>query len=958
MSFLRVPSRFGIGLAMALAALAAPGLLRADSEAKSTTPTGPNEASYETLGRLVVMHEGRRKPYDTVARQEVKAITGRQTFAPIGPDGEEGPEWGPVAALFSWKNVPDFWDDQRFILAEYLPLRRMLLSGQIESLLKAVAADPEVSEDLKSTVQAIIDRQEQADGPDAIASADELKAIARDPGLPDSLQDQVEAAAHRIDGHEKFLTPRELEEATVPIGGKRVALRQWYMDIAMRSRPDPTTGVPPAQTPLEKKVGEVFNRLTRYQAIRGDQGDGMLGAEVDVDRLVPRPANEAYVEYLAAVRAKYDTFVEENKQTLNLPLIDRVKRDMRDVKLIQLETPSGQEYPLDQFVAILADVPGADFNPVERDALATLAEFYSELQADDRKMPGTDPKADEELINWLASDADWAPMALIVDTDADELAKAGYDRDQVLAFRDALDAVREAESEQPGSLAEAQAEAVVASARALAGEVNRYPSVAEVDREVHYNTFAPFYKAPTYYGLGFALLGLCLMIGTISGGATGAIRKVLYGLGMLGLVGGIGLEVYGFALRILISGWAPVTNLYETVIWVALVAAAIGLILEAIYRSVYPAAAAAGVAMLCTIIAANAQSVLNPNIEALNPILRSNYWLTIHVITIVSSYAAFALALGLGLIGTWFYLTAPYRRDVGINELARPLLAVPVLAGLGTLGIYGSYNAGASGSTELIRLWGLGMTTSDLLFFGGWALASGGIAVLVMVVSGLLGEFVARLSLRNQLGSTEQSAEVATELAASTASSIASAGGGTATMARPSIAEIRARIAEGRGGSNDSPRDRAMRARAEQVKPVASFVYRALQVGVLLVAAGTILGGVWADYSWGRFWGWDPKEVSALITLLVYLIPLHGRFAGWINSFGMTMAAVLCFNSVLMAWYGVNFLLGVGLHSYGFAEGGNQGAVLLSALVVSSLSFGAIWRRSLAKKDVTPVAAA
>jgi ABC-type transport system involved in cytochrome c biogenesis permease subunit len=409
----------------------------------------------------------------------------------------------------------------------------------------------------------------------------------------------------------------------------------------------------------------------------------------------------------------------------------------------------------------------------------------------------------------------------------------------------------------------------------------------------------------------------------------------------------------------MISGWAPVTNLYETVVWVALISAVIGLTLEAIYRSVYPAAAAAGVAMLCTIIAANAQSVLNPNIEALNPILRSNYWLTIHVITIVSSYAAFALALGLGLIGTWFYLTAPYRRDVGINELARPLLAVPVLAGLGTLGIYGSYNAGASGSTELIRLWGLGMTTSDLLFFGGWALASGGIAVLVMVASGLLGEFVARLTLRNQLGSTEQSAEVATELAASsTASSIASAGGGTATMTRPSIAEIRARIAEGRGGSNDSPRDRAMRARAEQVKPVASFVYRALQVGVLLVAAGTILGGVWADYSWGRFWGWDPKEVSALITLLVYLIPLHGRFAGWINSFGMTMAAVLCFNSVLMAWYGVNFLLGVGLHSYGFAEGGNQGAVLLSALVVSSLSFGAIWRRSLAKKDITPTVAA
>ena len=168
----------------------------------------------------------------------------------------------------------------------------------------------------------------------------------------------------------------------------------------------------------------------------------------------------------------------------------------------------------------------------------------------------------------------------------------------------------------------------------------------------------------------------------------------------------------------MISGWAPVTNLYETVIWVALIAATIGLVLEAVYRRVYPAAAAAGVAMFCTIIAANAQSVLNPNIEALNPILRSNYWLTIHVITIVSSYAAFSLALGLGLIGTWFYLTAPYRRDVGINELARPLLAVPVLAGLGPgdlrLGIYGSVQRRSASGIDRTgyRLWGLGVTTA------------------------------------------------------------------------------------------------------------------------------------------------------------------------------------------------------------------------------------------------------
>ncbi len=127
-----------------------------------------------------------------------------------------------------------------------------------------------------------------------------------------------------------------------------------------------------------------------------------------------------------------------------------------------------------------------------------------------------------------------------------------------------------------------------------------------------------------------------------------------------------------------------------------------------------------------------------------------------------------------------------------------------------------------------------------------------------------------------------------------------------------------------------------MQRTAAIVKPLSNFIYRTMQVGVLLIAAGTILGGVWADYSWGRFWGWDPKEVWALITLLVYLIPLHGRFAGWVSTFGLVVASVVCFLSVVMAWYGVNFVLGVGLHSYGFVEGGSQGimSVIIAGVLV------------------------
>ena len=108
----------------------------------------------------------------------------------------------------------------------------------------------------------------------------------------------------------------------------------------------------------------------------------------------------------------------------------------------------------------------------------------------------------------------------------------------------------------------------------------------------------------------------------------------------------------------------------------------------------------------------------------------------------------------------------------------------------------------------------------------------------------------------------------------------------------------------------------------EEIKEGVHVIYRVIQVGFVLLALGTILGGVWADYSWGRFWGWDPKETWAFIALMGYLAVLHGRLAGWLKNFGVAVGALLSFCLVIMAWYGVNFVLGAGLHSYGFGAGG------------------------------------
>ncbi len=101
---------------------------------------------------------------------------------------------------------------------------------------------------------------------------------------------------------------------------------------------------------------------------------------------------------------------------------------------------------------------------------------------------------------------------------------------------------------------------------------------------------------------------------------------------------------------------------------------------------------------------------------------------------------------------------------------------------------------------------------------------------------------------------------------------------------------------------------------------VARMVYGTICFSLVFSVVGTILGGVWANESWGRFWGWDPKENGALLIVLSQLALLHGRMAGHLRDFGVSMAAIFGGCVVAFSWWGVN-LLGVGLHSYGFIGG-------------------------------------
>ncbi|MEL6555589.1 MAG: cytochrome c biogenesis protein CcsA [Cyanobacteria bacterium J06621_11] len=295
---------------------------------------------------------------------------------------------------------------------------------------------------------------------------------------------------------------------------------------------------------------------------------------------------------------------------------------------------------------------------------------------------------------------------------------------------------------------------------ALSPEV--YPAEGAMDQEVFFNHFHPFAKAWMLYGLAFVVMLLTLWV-----------KPFEFYWSAIGLfVGGVVVQSYGFWLRMQIAGRPPVTNMYESVIWVGFGIAAIALTFELIYKAKYYLLAAAPLAVMCLILADSLPAVLDPSISPLVPVLRDNFWLSIHVPTIALSYASFALALGIGHVSLGSYLFTPAAKS--------------------------------------------------------------------------------RIQLLSQLN------------------------------------------------------------------------YRVLQVGVLLLTAGIILGGIWAHFSWGRFWGWDPKETWALIALLCYLVPLHGRLVGWIGNFGISVASVAAFNAVLMAWYGVNFVLGTGLHSYGFGTGGSE----------------------------------
>jgi cytochrome c-type biogenesis protein CcsB len=328
------------------------------------------------------------------------------------------------------------------------------------------------------------------------------------------------------------------------------------------------------------------------------------------------------------------------------------------------------------------------------------------------------------------------------------------------------------------------------SLRGLSSSI--YPQERQLRLEYFYNHFESFYRAIWCYGIALVIL------------LAAHFRKRGRALQMLGVAVallGLAFQAGGIIMRCLIATRPPVTNMYESIIWVSFAVSLFGMIFFARYRARVYLLAALPVTLIALLLVHQMPIAMPSSIDPLVPVLRDNFWLTVHVLTITLSYAAFALGMGFGHILLWRYARNP--------------------------------------------------------------------------------------------------------------------------------------------------------AAARADAPMHFWLYRVLQLGVLLLAAGTILGGVWANYSWGRFWGWDPKETWALIALLCYILALHGRLAGWWTQFGLTVASVVCFLAVLMAWYGVNFVLGKGLHSYGFGIGGETYVATFIVLDLLFVAF-ATWRYRSSKSAAAP----
>ena len=323
---------------------------------------------------------------------------------------------------------------------------------------------------------------------------------------------------------------------------------------------------------------------------------------------------------------------------------------------------------------------------------------------------------------------------------------------------------------------------------------------------------------------------------------TGINRGAFYRLSFFSLCGGLFLHASGTVFQTIVQGRPPVSNLYESILFVGLVIVAFFVYQERKKRNGQAlfSAAAAGSILQFVGVQTKGDEVVN----LLVPVLNSHFWLSSHVLCICIGYGC---AVTASLQGHGFLFSNIFSRFFREKQ-----------------------ENGFSGKTT----------------------------------------FAETKEMKTPLVYSADSAE----------------SGRPQKQAPDRIATDR--LAESRPSANRlPPADRISAGTKSLVFQQASG---ALFAALFFCLFGTVLGGIWADQSWGRFWGWDPKENGALMIILSLLALVHGAEAGILREKGLAAGLILLNIAVALSWFGVN-LLNVGLHSYGFSEGAFWGLAVFCA---------------------------
>jgi ABC-type transport system involved in cytochrome c biogenesis permease subunit len=130
----------------------------------------------------------------------------------------------------------------------------------------------------------------------------------------------------------------------------------------------------------------------------------------------------------------------------------------------------------------------------------------------------------------------------------------------------------------------------------------------------------------------------------------------------------------------------------------------------------------------------------------------------------------------------------------------------------------------------------------------------------------------------------------------------------------------------------------------------------AMILGLSLLTVGNFLGGVWANESWGRYWGWDPKETWALVSILVYAAVVHFRFVPKLNTpFVFAVASTVSFASIIMTYFGVNFYLS-GMHSYAAGDPIPVPSFVYYTIAIVALTIALAYPKRTLRQDTKPSA--